>query len=101
MTKNILSTLLFIFVLTTFAVNAQSTYGDLYYRKWRVTIINPIGTNGVSAPDFTARYSINVIGGYHGGLDGLEIGSLYNYNKYYASGFQIAGLLNATGGSME
>jgi hypothetical protein len=85
----------------TSAQNYGDRYGDLEYRKWRITLINPIGTNGVAAPKYTAKYSINLLGGYHGGLNGFEIGSLYNYNKEYSSGFQIAGLVNATGGYSE
>ncbi|MEX0609795.1 MAG: hypothetical protein WD016_08455 [Balneolaceae bacterium] len=81
-------------------VQAQYYEDDLKYRKWRVTIFPPLSTNGVEAPNYTAKYSINLIGGYHGGLDGFEIGSLFNYNKFYSHGFQIAGGVNATGGSM-
>jgi len=100
----ILSSLLFIILCSSSLVLAQSSYndyGDLEYRKWRLTLFTPLGTNGVAAPRYTAKYSINFIGGYHGGLNGFEIGTLFNYNKQYASGFQIAGLLNATGGNLE
>ncbi len=81
--------------------NSYDRYGDLKYRKWRVTLFPPLGTNGIAAPKYTAKYSINLLGGYHGGLDGFELGTLINYNKEYASGFQIAGLANATGGNLE
>lgn len=73
---------------------------DLKYRKWRVTLFPPLSTNWTSAPDYTARYSINILGGYHGGLDGAEFTGLISYNKYYAHGFQLSGLSNATGGDM-
>ncbi len=78
----------------------NSDYEELKYRKWRVTLFPPLSTNWTHAPEYTARYSINILGGYHGGLDGGEIGGLINYNKHYAHGFQIAGLVNATGGDM-
>lgn len=84
-----------------YAQDYNDRYNDLEYRKWRITLFTPLGTNGVAAPRYTAKYSINLIGGYHGGLNGLEIGTLYNYNKEYTSGFQIAGLVNATGGYSE
>lgn len=96
----LLPTLLSLIVLTTINVNAQS-YKNLEYRKWRFTVINPVGTNGIAAQKYTARYSINLLGGNHGGLDGVELGTLYNYNRYYSSGFQVTGLVNATGGSMQ
>ncbi|XWN38061.1 MAG: hypothetical protein ROO71_03825 [Balneola sp.] len=94
--------LLFTFFASSLqAQRFENRYGDLKYRKWRITLINPVGTNGIAAPNYTAKYSINLLGGYHGALNGLEIGSLYNYNKEYTSGFQIAGLVNATGGYAE
>ncbi|MEP1150253.1 MAG: hypothetical protein ABJH08_00880 [Balneola sp.] len=105
--KNLVTLTLFpiLFLLISSSVisaqNYDNRYGDLEYRKWRVTLFTPLGTNGVNAPNYTAKYSINLLGGYHGGLNGLEIGTLFNYNKEYASGFQIAGLVNATAGYSE
>jgi len=99
-----LTSLLIIIIISSSRVVSQDKYDrydDLEYRKWRLTLFTPLGTNGVAAPKYTANYSINLIGGYHGGLNGLEFGTLFNYNKEYASGFQIAGLVNATGGYLE
>lgn len=100
--KTILSGI-FLILFTAPALLAQSTPDDteLKYRKWRLTIINPISTNGLSAPDYSAKYSLNIIGGYHGALDGYEIGGLYNYTKYYSAGFQFAGITNISSGAME
>ena len=95
-----LPTFLLVLLFST-TIFAQRYDSDLSYRKWRVTLIPPLSTNGIHAVDYTAKYSINILGGYHGGLDGFEFGSLFNYNKYYASGFQIAGLTNITGGNMS
>ncbi|WP_018126474.1 hypothetical protein [Balneola vulgaris] len=102
MKKTIYSTVLLAFLLVSSnQLVAQSYNSDLEYRKWRITLFPPLSTNGVAAKNYTAKYSINIIGGYHGGLNGLEIGTLFNYNKHYASGFQIVGGVNATGGPME
>lgn len=92
---------LFILICPTLTYAQDKTSEDLEYRKWRITLFPPLSTNGVEAPNYTARYSINIIGGYHGGLDGGEIGGLINYNKHYASGFQLAGLVNITKGNLE
>lgn len=73
---------------------------ELKYRRWRLTLFPPISTNGMEAPQYSAKYSINFIAGYHGALDGIEVGGLLNYNKQYAHGFQIAGGANLTGGDM-
>ncbi len=105
MKKTYLSTLIILLSIigVTSEVNAQNdtSYNNLRYRKWRVTLVPPVGTNGVAADKYTAKYSINILAGSHGGLDGLEIGGLYNYNKRYSNGFQLAGLVNATNGAMS
>lgn len=92
--------LIALFIFPTQDVLGQDNKEDLDYRKWRVTLFPPLSTNGTDAVNYTARYSINLLVGYHGGLDGAEFGGLVNYNKYYTNGLQIAGLANATGGEM-
>ncbi len=87
-------------LLLTSKLQAQDSSPELEYRKWRVSLVPPISTNGTQAPNYTARYSINLIAGYNGGLEGGEIGGLLNINKYYSYGFQFAGLANITGGEM-
>ncbi len=72
---------------------------ELEYRLMRVTLLPGIGTNGLDAGRFTARYSLNLLAGYHGALDGFEIGPV-NVNRFYSRGAQLGGL-NLTGGDMS
>lgn len=85
-------------VTTAQTFNDQDNY-DLKYRKYRVTLIPGISSNGVEAPKYTAKYSLNLIAGYHGGLDGFEIGPI-NITKHYSRGTQI-GAINYSGGEMQ
>lgn len=71
---------------------------DLKYRKFRVTLVPGLSTNGVDAHEYSAKYSLNILAGYHGALDGYEIG-IVNINREYAEGLQL-GVLNAAGGDM-
>lgn len=80
------------------SIFAQSSDRELEYRPVRITLIPGIGTNGIESREYTAKYSLNIIGGYHGGLDGYELG-LVNLNQYYTRGFQV-GAVNATAGDM-
>ncbi|KPP97066.1 MAG: hypothetical protein HLUCCA01_12270 [Bacteroidetes bacterium HLUCCA01] len=75
------------------------TYG-LLHRPVRVSLVPGLSTNGTDATRYSARYSLNLIAGYHGGLeDGYEIG-LININKYYTyARFQLGGV-NVSGGDM-
>ncbi|MFU8861926.1 MAG: hypothetical protein ACNA8K_16060 [Cyclonatronaceae bacterium] len=64
---------------------------DLLYRKVRVTLVPGLSTNGINAYQHDAKYSLNIIAGYHGGLEGYEVG-LVNINRKFARGFQLGGL---------
>lgn len=104
MLKRILFTAFTLFLLHTSAVfvQAQSSADaeyDLLYRKFRITLVPGLSTNGMDAPRYNAKYSLNILAGYHGGLEGYEIG-LVNINRYFSRGIQ-AGLLNLTGGEMS
>ncbi|MEL7834695.1 hypothetical protein [Fodinibius sp. Rm-B-1B1-1] len=71
---------------------------DLEYRTFRFTLVPGLTTNGIDAHNYAAKYSWNILAGYHGGLEnGFEFGGLVNAHKYYAHGVQIAGLANYTG----
>lgn len=97
MKKSLLLILLFSCFLGLEITNAQQN-PDLKYRTFRVTLLPGLSTNGVEAPNYSAKYSLNILGGYHGALDGYEIG-IVNINRYYAEGLQL-GVLNGTGGHM-
>lgn len=64
----------------------------------QISLIYPIGTNGRNSPDFTNRFSFNILSGYNGGVKGAEVGSLVNLIKHDVYGTQIAGLVNHTRG---
>lgn len=86
-----------VFILPSTAFSQSDE--DLLYRKVRVTLVPGLSTNGVDAPRYNAKYSLNLLAGYHGGLDGYELG-LVNINRYFSRGLQ-AGLLNVSGGEMS
>ncbi|NBC03401.1 MAG: hypothetical protein GVY20_06815 [Bacteroidetes bacterium] len=98
MMKKNLSILLLLTLFTGIQISSAQQHPDLKYRTFRVTLFPGLSTNGVEAPNYSAKYSLNILGGYHGALDGYEIG-IVNINKYYAEGLQL-GVVNGTGGHM-
>ncbi len=58
------------------------------------TFAYPLGTNGTEAISISNQFSFNVLYGVNGGLDGLEIGGLVNYNHGEVNGMQLAGIGN-------
>lgn len=93
-------TILLVLCLVAEQLIAQDTSREeLEYRAFRLTVAPGVGTNGLDSHRFTARFSINLLAGYHGGLNGLEMGPV-NVNRQYARGMQL-GLVNASGGSVQ
>ena len=62
------------------------------------TFAYPLGTNGVGAIEESNRFSLNVLYGVNGGLNGLELGGLANYNNGDVNGMQLAGMANINRG---
>jgi len=71
---------------------------DLYHPV-TLSFFPPISTNGCPAARVKTNFALNILGGYVGALEGVELGGLFNVEKYDATGFQLAGLVNRVGGS--
>ena len=49
--------------------------------KVQVTFAYPLGSNGLNSLNYSNNFSLNILFGLNGGVDGVEIGGLMNYNK--------------------
>jgi hypothetical protein len=67
-------------------------------RFGQVSFIPTIGTNMAASGVIENNFSLNVLGGYNGGVDGIEIGGLFNILNRNMNGVQIAGLSNVVEG---
>lgn len=67
-------------------------------RKVQVTFAFPIGSNGTSSLEYSNNFSFNILYGLNGGVNGVEIGSILNYNKGEVRGFQLSGVSNINTG---
>ncbi|UCH14456.1 MAG: hypothetical protein JSV22_00470 [Bacteroidales bacterium] len=70
-------------------------------RPFQLTFITPLGTNGTLSPRIINKFSLNILAGYNGGVDGLELGGFLNLTDDYVKGFQVAGFGNISGGNTE
>ena len=68
-------------------------------RKVQVTYIYPLGSAGVYSRNYSNNFSLNVLIGLNGGVNGFELGSLWNHNEGDVKGVQISGLVNSTDGN--
>ena len=70
-------------------------------RDYQFSLIPALGTNGKLGGKITNQFSFNLIGGYAYGLDGLELGGVFNLLSDTMRGAQIAGFGNVVGGDVK
>ncbi|HVD97370.1 MAG TPA: STN domain-containing protein [Cytophagaceae bacterium] len=70
---------------------------DYLYRPFQITFVSPLGTNGVDCGRTVNAFSLNALGGYSAGLQGLEMGGIANIETDYMHGIQMAGVANVVG----
>lgn len=96
MYKRILISIVAVF-MGILSVNAQNEIKDS--KAVQVSFGFPIGSNGLMSPYTTNNVSFNMLWGVNGGLNGVEVGGLANYNTDDVLGIQVAGIANATKGN--
>ena len=90
---NLISLMIFLISISLVAQKNDS----LKTRKAQVTFAFPVGSNGKTSLNYSNNFSFNILYGLNGGVNGAEIGSLFNYNNGIVDGFQLAGLSNISG----
>lgn len=85
--------------LLSVKLKAQSVNMKNFFtaRPFQVSFVPLISTNGRMNAQVVNKFSLNMLGGYSAGVNGMEIGGLFNINKKSMTGFQMGGLLNLTG----
>ena len=66
-----------------------------------ISLITPLGTNGLESWNTVNHLSLNLFAGYSGGLDGLEVAGFANALKGDMRGIQVAGFCNNTFGDAD
>lgn len=66
------------------------------------TSVTPgLGSHGKLGAQVINKFSLNMIGGYTAGLDGVEIGTIFNIDKKDVQYVQVAGGFNVVGGRFK
>ncbi len=91
-----------ILCIGSLSLHAQKPFKDgykkeTYHRPAQLTLISPIGTNGLKSAKCINHLSINLIAGVSAATEGVEIGGFLNINRKHTYGVQIAGFGNITG----
>ncbi|HXK81106.1 MAG TPA: hypothetical protein PLO05_02975 [Bacteroidales bacterium] len=69
-------------------------------RIFQFSLLPGIGSSGLNSNKYKFNNSINILGGYTGGINGYEIGLGFNIVKHNVLGFQYGNLFNYVGGSI-
>jgi hypothetical protein len=79
------------------SINLKKFFAD---RTFQVSLTPGLSTHGKLSAQVVNSFSLNVVGGYTAGVNGIELGGAFNINKKDVKYFQSAGLLNITGGAV-
>lgn len=93
------------FLMGMVSKDALITSENLSYiyeqRLAQVSFFPIIGTNLTSSGIIENKMSLNVFGGYNGGVRGFELGGLFNIVDNNVTGLQIGGLSNMVAGKTK
>ncbi len=78
---------------------SQQDQEELIYFPAQVSFVYPIGTHGIVSQKYVYNFSINILMGRTGAVEGFEGAGILNVNDKYFNGFQGAGIGNICGGS--
>lgn len=78
-----------------------ATVSDTLRRFAQVSFLPYLGTNHRLSGSVVNRFSLNVLAGYAGGVDGLEVGGLLNLVRGPMTGVQVAGFGNLVRGRLR
>ena len=65
------------------------------------TFLYPLGTLYDSSSDYEVNFSMNIISGLNGAIDGFEWGGISNTTLFYVKGIQSAGIANVNRGRLH
>lgn len=90
------------FLLSPKQVVQSFNLGEFFTKlPFQYSLLPGLGTHGGLGSQVINKFSFNLIGGYSAGLNGVEIGGLFNIDKRDVRFLQFAGLFNAVGGRVN
>ncbi|RFS19702.1 hypothetical protein DVR12_21600 [Chitinophaga silvatica] len=75
--------------------------GFLTDKPYQLSLTPGLGTHGKMSGQVVNKFSFNMIGGYAAGVDGVEVGTLFNMVKNDVKDVQVSGFINVVGGKVN
>jgi len=75
--------------------------GFFAFSPYQVSLTPGLSSHGMYSSQVVDHFSLNLLGGYTAGVQGVEVAGLFNINRWDVSALQAAGLFNLVGGNMS
>jgi len=79
----------------------DAAFNNREIKPFQMSMIAPMGTNGMESGKIANRVSLNVFAGYNGGVEGVEVGGCLNVLNGHLKGAQFAGFGNTVLGQTQ
>lgn len=89
-----------LFISTRQMIQSMNIPDFFARRPFQVSLTPGLSSHGMFSPQVVNKFSLNLVGGYTAGVNGMEVGGLFNINKQDTRYFQLAGIFNLTGGNV-
>jgi hypothetical protein len=89
-----------LFLSTRQKIQAANLKGLIANAPFQASAIPNVSTHGAMNGQIVNTVSLNAVGGYNAGVDGAEIGIIFNLDKGNVRSFQFAGAFNVVGGNV-
>ncbi len=68
---------------------------------FQMSLIPGLSSKGMFSSQTISKFSLNLIGGYTAGIEGMELAGIFNINKRDVKSVQAAGIFNLVGGGSK
>ncbi|MGN8068105.1 STN and carboxypeptidase regulatory-like domain-containing protein [Mucilaginibacter sp. 22184] len=82
-------------------VRATNLHGLIAQAPFQASAIPGVSTHAEFSGQVVNAVSLNAVGGYNAGVDGFELGLIFNLDKGDVGAVQIAGIFNVVGGNVN
>lgn len=90
------------FLLSSRLKTQNLNLGKFFVDKpYQMSLLPGVGTHGRMSGNVANKVSFNVLGGYTGGVEGVEMAGVFNVNKKDVKYVQMAGVANIVAGNAE
>ncbi len=102
---SLLKPIVFLSLLLVFSISieclGQEKELPVKHMPAQLTLIYPLGSNGIHSYQVVNNFSVNLLAGASAGVQGFEIAGLSNFTKGNVVGAQLSGLINGNNGNVK